>query len=185
MEEGAEFSEGSSKGENRDSLNSGCICILSRMKRTLSSCAKSNCGTKSQQQADSQTATKTRDTDFPFYTHIPSFFIFIILLYKITKKILFYFCSKSEKVFVLVYSQRAIKLIKSVTVCFKKNEIKEHKKEQTKKTSLMNAQFFSNEIGYNFNQRKPKSEKPANIYFVARVRNKQIKLSTRVRVYPD
>ena len=49
----------------------------------------------------------------------------------------------------------------------------------------MNAQFFSNEIGYNFNQRKPKSEKPANIYFVARVRKKQIKLSTRVRVYPD
>ena len=49
----------------------------------------------------------------------------------------------------------------------------------------MNAQFFINEIGCNFNLRKPKSEKPTNIYFVARVRNKQIKLSTGVRVYPD
>ena len=41
----------------------------------------------------------------------------------------------------------------------------------------MNAQFFINEIGCNFNLRKPKSEKPTNVYFVARVRNKQIKLS--------
>ena len=49
----------------------------------------------------------------------------------------------------------------------------------------MNAQFFINEIGCNFNLRKPKSEKPTNIYFVTRVRNKQIKLSTGVRVYPD
>lgn len=49
----------------------------------------------------------------------------------------------------------------------------------------MNAQFFINEIGCNFNLRKPKSEKPTNIYFVARVKNKQIKLSTGVRVYPD
>lgn len=49
----------------------------------------------------------------------------------------------------------------------------------------MNAQFFINEIGCNFNLRKPKSEKPTNVYFVARVRNKQIKLSTGVRVYPN
>ena len=49
----------------------------------------------------------------------------------------------------------------------------------------MNAQFFINEIGYKFNLRKPKSEKPTNIYFVARVKNKQIKLSTGVRIYPD
>lgn len=49
----------------------------------------------------------------------------------------------------------------------------------------MNALFFINEIGCNFNLRKPKSEKPTNVYFVARVRNKQIKLSTGVRVYPD
>ena len=42
----------------------------------------------------------------------------------------------------------------------------------------MNAQFFINEIGCKFNLRKPKSEKPTNVYFVARVRNKQIKLST-------
>lgn len=48
----------------------------------------------------------------------------------------------------------------------------------------MNAQFFINEIGCKFNLRKPKSEKPTNVYFVARVRNKQIKLSTGVRVYP-
>ena len=47
----------------------------------------------------------------------------------------------------------------------------------------MNAQFFINEIGCKFNLRKPKSEKPTNVYFVARVRNKQIKLSTGVRVY--
>ena len=33
----------------------------------------------------------------------------------------------------------------------------------------MNAQFFINEIGCNFNLRKPKSEKPTNVYFVARV----------------
>lgn len=49
----------------------------------------------------------------------------------------------------------------------------------------MNAQFFINEIGCNFNLRKPKSEKPTNVYFVVRVKNKQIKLSTGVRVYPD
>lgn len=49
----------------------------------------------------------------------------------------------------------------------------------------MNTQFFINEIGYKFNLRKPKSEKPTNIYFVARVKNKQIKISTRVRIYPD
>lgn len=49
----------------------------------------------------------------------------------------------------------------------------------------MNAQFFINEIGCNFNLRNPKSEKPTNVYFVARVRSKQIKLSTGVRVYPD
>lgn len=49
----------------------------------------------------------------------------------------------------------------------------------------MNTQFFINEIGYKFNLRKPKSEKPTNIYFVARVKNKQIKLSTGVRIYPD
>ena len=49
----------------------------------------------------------------------------------------------------------------------------------------MNAQFFINEIGCKFNLRKPKSEKPTNVYFVARVRNKQIKLSTGVRVYPN
>lgn len=49
----------------------------------------------------------------------------------------------------------------------------------------MNAQFFINEIRCNFNLRKPKSEKPTNVYFVARVRSKQIKLSTGVRVYPD
>ena len=49
----------------------------------------------------------------------------------------------------------------------------------------MNAQFFINEIGCNFNLRKPKSKKPTNIYFVARVKNRQIKLSTSVRVYPD
>ena len=39
----------------------------------------------------------------------------------------------------------------------------------------MNAQFFINEIGCKFNLRKPKSEKPTNVYFVARIRNKQIK----------
>ena len=49
----------------------------------------------------------------------------------------------------------------------------------------MNAQFFINEIGCNFNLRSPKSERPTNIYFVVRIRNKQIKLSTGVRVYPD
>lgn len=48
----------------------------------------------------------------------------------------------------------------------------------------MNAQFFINEIGCKFNLRKPKSEKPTNVYFVARISNKQIKLSTGVRVYP-
>lgn len=49
----------------------------------------------------------------------------------------------------------------------------------------MNVQLFINEIGCNFNLRKPKSENPTNVYLVARVRNEQIKLSTGVRVYPD
>ena len=43
----------------------------------------------------------------------------------------------------------------------------------------MNAQFFINEIGCKFNLRKPKSEKPTNVYFVARVRNKQIKVERK------
>ncbi len=46
----------------------------------------------------------------------------------------------------------------------------------------MNVQFFINEIGCNFNFRKPKSKKPTNTYFVVRVRNKQIKKTVR---YPS
>ncbi len=49
----------------------------------------------------------------------------------------------------------------------------------------MNGQFFINEIGCNFNFRSPKFERSTNIYFVVCIRNKQIKLSTGVRVYPD
>lgn len=45
----------------------------------------------------------------------------------------------------------------------------------------MDALFFINEIGYKFNLRKPKSEKPTNVYFVTRVKNKQIKRSTGVK----
>lgn len=71
---------------------------------------------------------------------------------------------------------KGYKLIRFLTVRFKRTSLKKR---------LMNAQFFINEIGYKFNLRKPKSEKPTNIYFVARVKNKQIKISTRVRIYPD
>lgn len=33
--------------------------------------------------------------------------------------------------------------------------------------------------------RKPKSDRPTNIYLVCRINKKQVKLSTGVRVYPD
>ena len=46
----------------------------------------------------------------------------------------------------------------------------------------MNVQFFINEIGCNFNFRKPKSKNPTNTYFVVRVRNNQINKAVR---YPS
>ncbi|WP_395583513.1 site-specific integrase [Bacteroides thetaiotaomicron] len=36
-----------------------------------------------------------------------------------------------------------------------------------------------------FNLRKPRSEKPTNLYLVCRINNKQVKLSTGVKIYPD
>lgn len=49
----------------------------------------------------------------------------------------------------------------------------------------MIGQIFFNEVRASFNLRKPKSDRPTNIYLVCRIDKKQVKLSTGVRVYPD
>ena len=49
----------------------------------------------------------------------------------------------------------------------------------------MIGQIFFNEVKASFNLRKPKSDKPTNIYLVCRIDKKQVKLSTGVKVYPD
>ncbi len=47
-------------------------------------------------------------------------------------------------------------------------------------------QVFINEIvKANFNLRQPKSERPTNIYLIVRINQKQAKLSTGVKVYPE
>ena len=49
----------------------------------------------------------------------------------------------------------------------------------------MERQIFINEMQARFNLRKPRSEKPTNLYLVFRINNKQVKLSTGVKIYPD
>ena len=49
----------------------------------------------------------------------------------------------------------------------------------------MEGQIFINEMQARFNLRKPRSEKPTNLYLVCRINNKQVKLSTGVKIYPD
>ena len=49
----------------------------------------------------------------------------------------------------------------------------------------MQQQVFINDMSANFNLRRPKGDKPTNIYLVVRVGRRQIKLSTGVKVYPD
>ena len=49
----------------------------------------------------------------------------------------------------------------------------------------MERQIFINEMQACFNLRKPRSEKPTNLYLVCRINNKQVKLSTGVKIYPD
>lgn len=50
----------------------------------------------------------------------------------------------------------------------------------------MTGQVFINEIvKASFNLRQPKSERPTNIYLIVRINQKQAKLSTGVKVYPD
>ena len=49
----------------------------------------------------------------------------------------------------------------------------------------MERQIFINEMQARFNLRKPRSEKPTNLYLVCRINNKQVKPSTGVKIYPD
>ena len=49
----------------------------------------------------------------------------------------------------------------------------------------MERQIFINEMQARFNLRKPRSEKPTNLYLVCRINNKPVKLSTGVKIYPD
>lgn len=50
----------------------------------------------------------------------------------------------------------------------------------------MTQQVFINEIvKANFNLRQPQSERPTNIYLIVRINQKQAKLSTGVKVYPE
>lgn len=46
-------------------------------------------------------------------------------------------------------------------------------------------QVFSRELKATFTLREPKSLKPTNIYMVVRVNDKQIKLATGVKIYPE
>ena len=48
----------------------------------------------------------------------------------------------------------------------------------------MERQIFINEMQARFNLRKPRSEKPTNLYLVCRINNKQVKLSTGEKIYP-
>ena len=49
----------------------------------------------------------------------------------------------------------------------------------------MKGQFFINEIDCKFSLRDSKSDKPTPVYFATRILNIPIKVSLRVRVYPD
>ena len=49
----------------------------------------------------------------------------------------------------------------------------------------MAGQIFINEVRCNFNLREPKVDKLTNIYLVASINNKQVKLATGVKVYPS
>ena len=49
----------------------------------------------------------------------------------------------------------------------------------------MGRQIFINQMKCNFNLRQPKANKPTNIYLVVYLNNKQVKLSTGVKVYPE
>lgn len=50
----------------------------------------------------------------------------------------------------------------------------------------MTGQVFINEIvKASFNLRQPKSKRPTNIYLIVRINQKQAKLSTGVKVYPE
>lgn len=49
----------------------------------------------------------------------------------------------------------------------------------------MRRQIFINQMQCNFNLRQPKANKPTNIYLVVYLNNKQVKLSTGVKVYPE
>jgi len=49
----------------------------------------------------------------------------------------------------------------------------------------MEQQNFLNELKASFCLRKPKSNRPTNIYMVCRIDGKQVKLSTGVKVYPE
>ena len=49
----------------------------------------------------------------------------------------------------------------------------------------MGRQIFINQMQCNFNLRQPKANKPTNIYLVVYLNNKQVTLSTGVKVYPE
>ena len=49
----------------------------------------------------------------------------------------------------------------------------------------MGRQIFINQMQCNFNLRQPKANKPTNLYLVVYLNNKQVKLSTGVKVYPE
>ena len=49
----------------------------------------------------------------------------------------------------------------------------------------MGRQIFINQMQCNFNLRQPKANKPTNIYLVVYLNNKQVKLSTGDKVYPE
>ena len=49
----------------------------------------------------------------------------------------------------------------------------------------MKRQIFRTHMQCNFNLRQPKKNRPTNIYLVVYLNNKQVKLSTGVKVYPE
>ena len=49
----------------------------------------------------------------------------------------------------------------------------------------MKRQIFRTQMQCNFNLRQPKTNRQTNIYLVVYLNNKQVKLSTGVKVYPE
>ena len=58
-------------------------------------------------------------------------------------------------------------------------------KAQDQSTTLKHRQHFINELKQYYNLRKPKDIKPTTVFFIVRINNEQLRISTRCKVYPN